>query len=652
ALYEPNQAQQQQILQQRQFKGGEIVQRPEQGRDSMTPSTHKVETSPYFSPDLSAAAGGSSGGQKRYAHDYPPRDAGIKFSPPLKPMQIQQAPLLASQSYSQLSLSGRSPPMSPTSVHSAGSPSRTAAQVLGREQASSNNNGSSSQHQQPNSIRFLGPQRQTVMRMSMNERVPLVQISYEDASPHGRGNSNDTDLTASQTPLRRVPQPVGLYEPVDEKTRRKHPGRYTTDGQRLKEPIYQLYDHDNWHPFCGRSVTGSRPAPFVVSVLIISAPVSLFAALVCPYLWVHVHKAAVIVFAYLAALTYTSMMMSSFTDPGIIPRNLDAITAPDNYVVAGGNCSNNGNSNGGAQAAEKAEPGTLVSSGGAGADNDAGDSLRHKHAKDQPPLQYHYKLPPPWVQVGSPGQTGGPLSIYDPPAAPGQRPSNDPYLAYPPMTKMVTVNNTQVRLKYCETCRIYRPPRSSHCRFCDNCVENEDHHCIWLNNCIGRRNYRYFYSFLFATTVTALYIIAFSLVRLILPVHREQPGYESFAHSVRHNPVVLAMVIYVFLTFSMVGGLFGYHTILISRNITTHEVLGAKHAMPQAHETEDGPGGGRRPMTGSRKPYFLAAASPYSKGSCLANWAVALCSPVAPPNVQWRARVDPEGIEELAVLRP
>ncbi|KAI7822447.1 DHHC palmitoyltransferase-domain-containing protein, partial [Kickxella alabastrina] len=185
----------------------------------------------------------------------------------------------------------------------------------------------------------------------------------------------------------------------------------------------------------GRSVTGSRPAPFVVSVLIISAPVSLFAALVCPYLWVHVHKAAVIVFAYLAALTYTSMMMSSFTDPGIIPRNLDAITAPDNYVVA----------------------------------------------------------------------------------APGQRPSNDPYLAYPPMTKMVTVNNTQVRLKYCETCRIYRPPRSSHCRFCDNCVENEDHHCIWLNNCIGRRNYRYFYS--------------------------------------------------------MVGGLFGYHTILISRNITTHEVL-------------------------------------------------------------------------------
>lgn len=143
-----------------------------------------------------------------------------------------------------------------------------------------------------------------------------------------------------------------------------------------------------------------------------------------------------------------------------------------------------------------------------------------------------------------------------------------------PRDRNIYVQGVAVTIKYCETCKIWRPPRASHCSTCDNCVERFDHHCPWLGNDIGKRNYRTFFLFVVMCSLGSMLFIGSAVWHLILKSRGTgmKTSGEAFVDALRSPSAVnLFLIVYLLLALIFCGGLSVFHIYLMSRNITTAE---------------------------------------------------------------------------------
>ncbi|WFD25606.1 protein S-acyltransferase [Malassezia nana] len=138
---------------------------------------------------------------------------------------------------------------------------------------------------------------------------------------------------------------------------------------------------------------------------------------------------------------------------------------------------------------------------------------------------------------------------------------------------------TTVQRRWCTTCHLYRPPRCSHCRSCDHCVDALDHHCVFLNTCIGRRNYTTFYAFLCHMMALVFTILAGTICKLYYlaaPTRNEQARDDQqtgFVHALQWSPQSAVFFGVALVWLVPTAFLWVYHTWLLLHNRSTVEQI-------------------------------------------------------------------------------
>ncbi|XP_024857913.1 palmitoyltransferase ZDHHC18b isoform X2 [Kryptolebias marmoratus] len=98
-------------------------------------------------------------------------------------------------------------------------------------------------------------------------------------------------------------------------------------------------------------------------------------------------------------------------------------------------------------------------------------------------------------------------------------------------------------------------------------IERFDHHCPWVGNCVGKRNYRFFYTFIVSLSFLTAFIFGCVTTHLAL---RAKDG-RGLVFALQESPGSAVELVICFFSVWSILGLSGFHTYLVASNLTTNE---------------------------------------------------------------------------------
>lgn len=156
-----------------------------------------------------------------------------------------------------------------------------------------------------------------------------------------------------------------------------------------------------------------------------------------------------------------------------------------------------------------------------------------------------------------------------------------------------------------------------------------------MGNCVGKRNYRYFLTFLLLTIFNLVSCLAFTTWLLaVLTIEAQQEGhtgFDGFIQAALQYPDGVLLDVFLFIIFFSVAGLVSYHVYISVLGRTTNEdVRALKHYFFMLFQI--------------KRTFGETGFNPYG-GSYLRNFFSRICPPMFPSFVSHRTS---SGIKQKA----